>query len=139
MGHIFSSLNISNCANKDTEDFDIEAPPPADNTASLSSPNSSHTCVIDGGDESSRSKESDDCIIIHEDKQSILPFPPQLVAQRQLPLDEIFLEVTERLNFQYKAARKRASHANCQTNASSTDGTATNTPAQDEIRLRKKF
>lgn len=128
MGHIFSRLNISNCSG--TEDFDIEAPPTSDNTGLLSSPNGSVTLI--GDDESNEMSidpydSGDDCTIIHEDRQSILPFSPQFIAKKQLPLDEIFLEVTERLNFQYEIARNRESresYANGQINTSSIDETS---------------
>lgn len=144
MGHIFSKLNISNCS--DTEDFQIEPPPISNNKSSLSSLNPSFTLTDNNSDESSEMSidpydSGDDCTIIHEDKQSTLPFPAKFIAEKQLPLDEIFSEVTEKLNFQYNVAHKREKtlHANYQTNASSTDGTTTNTPAQDKIRLRKKL
>ncbi|MGE4349331.1 MAG: hypothetical protein AB7D28_06175 [Candidatus Berkiella sp.] len=139
MGHIFPRLNISNCSG--TEDFDIEAPPTSDNTELPSSLNPSTTLIDNHNDESAPYDSGDDCTIIHEDKQSILPFPPQFIAKKQLPLDEIFLEVTERLNFQYEIARNRESresYANGQINTSSIDETSAPPLTQDKLRLRKK-
>lgn len=150
MGHIFSRLNISNCS--ETEDFDIEAPPTSDNTELPSSLNPSTTLIDNHNDESGDLPQSDDtgidpydsgddCTIIHEDRQSSLPFPPQFIAKKQLPLDEIFLEVTERLNFQYEIARNRESresYANGQINTSSIDETSASPPTQDKLRFRKK-
>lgn len=135
MGNIFSIFNVSDCTNEeDLENEDLES---KDYESDNNDESDEKQALSDSSDQDANPYDSDDCTIIHSDKESVLPFDLQRVAQAQLPLDEICFEINERMNFRYAAIRNSVSFASMQTDESTTAQSA-HTSTQDAMRPRNK-